>query len=665
MVALLINGFRLQGVGQLLAAVAAAFVVRIITVSPPELPPDVEEAELDDERSEEEPPPPAGKVVPVSLRWSNITCSLAEKSGKSVRHLLAGVSGEAKPGRLLAIMGPSGAGKTTLLNVLAGQLAASPRLRLSGILHVNGKPRSISAYKIAYVRQEDIFFSQLTVRETLSLAAELQLPELSSSEDRDRYVNKLLLRMGLVNCADSSVGDAKVRGISGGEKKRLSLACELIASPSIIFADEPTTGLDAFQAERVMETLQQLSQDGHTVICSIHQPRGSVYAKFDDIVLLSEGVCVYTGPAEEALSYFMQLGYSCPDHVNPAEFLADLISVDYTSAESIEHSQKRIEGLAEHFSSTVHLSPLSLQSRIKQGSRFARKSIRKQNVCWWRQFWLLLRRAWMQALRDGPTNIVRTRMSVASALIFGSVFWRMGRSQTSIQDRMGLLQVAAINTAMAALTKTVGVFPKERSIVDRENKKGSYALGPYLLSKLIAEIPIGAAFPLIFGTILYPMARLHPSLSRFGKFCGLVTVESFAASAMGLTVGAMVPTTEAAMALGPSLMTVFIVFGGYYINTENAPVIFRWIPQVSLIRWAFQGLCINEFTGLQFDQHQPFDIQTGEQVLERLSFGGSHIPQTVLAQGRILMFWYWTTYVLLHKNKPKYQQLEPPPQSEA
>ncbi|CAN6478096.1 unnamed protein product [Victoria cruziana] len=622
MVALLINGFRLQGVGQLLAAVAAAFVVRIITVSPPELPPDVEEAELDDERSEEEPPPPAGKVVPVSLRWSNITCSLAEKSGKSVRHLLAGVSGEAKPGRLLAIMGPSGAGKTTLLNVLAGQLAASPRLRLSGILHVNGKPRSISAYKIAYVRQEDIFFSQLTVRETLSLAAELQLPELSSSEDRDRYVNKLLLRMGLVR-------------------------------------------LDAFQAERVMETLQQLSQDGHTVICSIHQPRGSVYAKFDDIVLLSEGVCVYTGPAEEALSYFMQLGYSCPDHVNPAEFLADLISVDYTSAESIEHSQKRIEGLAEHFSSTVHLSPLSLQSRIKQGSRFARKSIRKQNVCWWRQFWLLLRRAWMQALRDGPTNIVRTRMSVASALIFGSVFWRMGRSQTSIQDRMGLLQVAAINTAMAALTKTVGVFPKERSIVDRENKKGSYALGPYLLSKLIAEIPIGAAFPLIFGTILYPMARLHPSLSRFGKFCGLVTVESFAASAMGLTVGAMVPTTEAAMALGPSLMTVFIVFGGYYINTENAPVIFRWIPQVSLIRWAFQGLCINEFTGLQFDQHQPFDIQTGEQVLERLSFGGSHIPQTVLAQGRILMFWYWTTYVLLHKNKPKYQQLEPPPQSEA
>nr|GFC83613.1 ABC transporter G family member 7 isoform X2 [Tanacetum cinerariifolium] len=105
-------------------------------------------------------------------------------------------------------------------------------------------------------------------------------------------------------------------------------------------------------------------------------------------------------------------------------------------------------------------------------------------------------------------------MSIASALIFGSVFWRMGKSQTSIQDRMGLLQLAAINTAMAALTKTVGVFPKERAIVDRERAKGSYLLGPYLLSKLIAEAPIGAAFPLLFGTILYPMARLHPTLSR-------------------------------------------------------------------------------------------------------------------------------------------------------
>uniref|UniRef100_A0A453DQP5 ABC transporter domain-containing protein n=1 Tax=Aegilops tauschii subsp. strangulata TaxID=200361 RepID=A0A453DQP5_AEGTS len=385
-------------------------------------------------------------VRPVAIRWARITCALKNKRGDMARFLLSNLSGEAKPGRLLALMGPSGSGKTTLLNVLAGQLAASPSLHLSGFLYVNGQPMSQGGYKIAYVRQEDIFFSQLTVRETLSLAAELQLPDTMSPERKEKYVNDLLFRLGLVNSADSIVGDAKVRGISGGEKKRLSLACELIASPSVIFADEPTTGLDAFQAEKVMETLRQLAEDGHTVICSIHQPRGSVYSKFDDIVLLSEGEVVYMGPAkEEPLKYFASLGYQCPDHENPAEFLADLISTDYSSAESVQSSQKRIENLIDEFTNKVLITEFNSPVTQSEGSEFstklAQKSTRKQRRGWWRQFRLLFKRAWMQAFRDGPTNKVRARMSVASAIIFGSVFWRMGKTQTSIQDRMGLLQV--------------------------------------------------------------------------------------------------------------------------------------------------------------------------------------------------------------------------------
>ncbi|KAF7827702.1 ABC transporter G family member 7 [Senna tora] len=666
----MVAGIGGNGLGQVLTAVAVTLLVRLFSGPGPVLLPESEndysgdeEKGVDDGDGEGEGEGPvSGRVFPVTIRWSNIACSLSDKSSKSVRFLLKNVSGEAKPGRLLAIMGPSGSGKTTLLNVLAGQLAASPRLHLSGLLEFNGKPSSKNTYKFAYVRQEDLFFSQLTVRETLSLATELQLPGISSVEERDEYVKNLLFKLGLVSCADTIVGDAKVRGISGGEKKRLSLACELLASPSVIFADEPTTGLDAFQAEKVVETLQQLAQDGHTVICSIHQPRGSVYDKFDDIVLLTEGSLVYAGPAHnEPLAYFSEFGYHCPDHVNPAEFLADLISIDYSSADSVDSSQKRIDGLVESFSqrqsTIIYATPITGKVIHKRGIR----TVAKKKGGWWKQFWLLLRRAWMQASRDGPTNKVRTRMSIASAIIFGSVFWRMGRSQTSIQDRMGLLQVTAINTAMAALTKTVGVFPKERAIVDRERAKGSYALGPYLFSKLLAEIPIGAAFPLMFGAVLYPMARLHPTLQRFGKFCGIVTVESFAASAMGLTVGAMVPTTEAAMAVGPSLMTVFIVFGGYYVNPENTPIIFRWIPRCSLIRWAFQGLCINEFSGLEFEQQKPQDLQTGEQVLERYSLGGCRIQDTVAAQSKILLFWYCTTYLLLEKNRSKYQQLEPPP----
>eukprot|EP01018_Ginkgo_biloba_P029412 Gb_36404 [translate_table: standard] len=178
------------------------------------------------------------------------------------------------------------------------------------------------------------------------------------------------------SCADCIVGDAKVRGISGGEKKRLSVACELIASPSVIFADEPTTGLDAFQAERVMETLRQLAQEGHIVVCSIHQPRGSIYAKFDDLILLSEGAVVYAGPAqEEPLSYFVERGFICQEHVNPAEFFTDLIFINYSLSESEHLSRKLIDHLVE-------------------------------------------------ATRNGPTNKVRARMSAASALSFRNALHR-------------------------------------------------------------------------------------------------------------------------------------------------------------------------------------------------------------------------------------------------
>lgn len=651
-------------IAKILATLVAALAIRIFALPGSAIVGNnqkgTNENEEDTNSSEEEL---QGGIVPVSLQWRNITCTLSDRAGKTMRFLLTNVSGEAKPGRLLAIMGPSGSGKTTLLNVLAGQLVASPRLHLMGRLYVNGNPFSSASHKIAYVRQEDLFFSQLTVRETLSLAAELQISKLTSSEDREKYVDDLLNRLGLVSCADCIVGDAKVRGISGGEKKRLSVACELIASPSVIFADEPTTGLDAFQAEKVMETLRKLAQDGHTVVCSIHQPRGSIYAKFDDLILLSEGAVVYAGPAkEEPLSYFSKYGFICDEHVNPAEFFADLIAVDYSSNQSEESSRKRIDYLVEVFAKKyADEVDGSLNLELQTSKIYmARHKFVSRKVGLWKQFRLLLKRAWMQATRDGPTNKVRARMSVASALIFGSIFWRMGLSQTSIQDRMGLLQVAAINTAMAALTKTVGVFPKERAISDRERAKGSYAVGPYLFSKLLAEIPVGAVFPLLFGTIVYPMARLHPTLSRFVKFSTIVTVESFTASAMGLTVGAMVPTTEAAMALGPSLMTVFLVFGGYYVNSENTPVVFRWIPRISLIRWAFQALCINEFSGLQFEQQHSFDLETGEQVLERLSFGGSSVGDSLAQEGCIILFWYWMTYVLLKTKKPKYQALEIP-----
>ncbi|GLI61524.1 hypothetical protein VaNZ11_003905, partial [Volvox africanus] len=201
-------------------------------------------------------------------------------------------------------------------------------------------------------------------------------------------------------------------------------------------------------------------------------------------------------------------------------------------------------------------------------------------------------------VRDKATNVARAMSNLSSALVFGAIFFRMKRGQSSVQDRMGLLQVVAVSTAMSSLVKTLTIFPRERTIVARERARQAYGILPYLSAKLAAELPVGALFPALFGALVYPTCGLHPSLARFAKFLGILTLESFASQALGLAVSSVAPTTEAAVAIGPAVMLVWIVFGGYYVNAENVPSIFKWLPRASLIKQSFEALCINEFPGL-------------------------------------------------------------------
>ena len=209
-----------------------------------------------------------------------------------------------------------------------------------------------TAYRVAYVQQQDVFYSQLTVRETLQTAAELRARarESRSPAERAAAVDDALRRLGLTKCADTRVGDAKTRGVSGGERKRLALACELVGdSPAVVCADEPTSGLDAFQAQRVMESLRDLARDERkTVVASIHQPRGSIVDLFDDVCLMAGGGrVVYCGPAEDAARWFAARGHPVPTACNPTEFLVDLVSVDASSPEAEEASTTRVDALVE------------------------------------------------------------------------------------------------------------------------------------------------------------------------------------------------------------------------------------------------------------------------------------------------------------------------------
>ncbi|KZP09735.1 hypothetical protein FIBSPDRAFT_911906 [Athelia psychrophila] len=256
--------------------------------------------------------------VPASLHFSNLTYTI------NGRTILDGISGRIQPGQVLAIMGASGAGKSTFLDILARK---AKRGTVSGETLVNGRIVAEEMYKnvSGYVDQEDTLMSTLTVYETVLYSALLRLPREMSFEAKKFRTLETMQELGILGIKDSRIGDSGKRSISGGEKRRVSIACELVTSPSILFLDEPTSGLDAYNAFNVVECLSALARNyNRTVIFTIHQPRSNIVALFDQLVLLARGKLVYSGALSECQEYFAGIGKPCPPGFNIADYLIDL-----------------------------------------------------------------------------------------------------------------------------------------------------------------------------------------------------------------------------------------------------------------------------------------------------------------------------------------------------
>jgi ABC-type multidrug transport system ATPase subunit len=359
---------------------------------------------------------------------------------------------------------------------------------------------------VAFIYQDDSFFSQLSVRETLQLAASLRLYKDASEET----IEEILRFLGLDKVADSHVGDIVTRGISGGERKRLAVACEMLGTaPALLIADEPSSGLDSFQATQVIMLLKRIAAEKNiAVVCSIHQPRSSIWNVFDDILLLGPGGhVIYHGPRSEILAYFAGIGYPCPADTNPAEFLIDLVSNDETKKNQAKGSRSESEERARLLAITFTNSPIklikndvrkNLQLQVSQPSIMTERRVGvlsgPRDALY--RFGLLLTRALRQTLRDSTTNIVRIGISALLASVIGTIFGKSGGpgplTSQAITDRVTLIAHASINVGMLSMIKALQLFKKERGIIDRERSQGRYSAFEYLVAKLTAELPLDA-----------------------------------------------------------------------------------------------------------------------------------------------------------------------------
>ena len=273
----------------------------------------------------------------VELAWRNVTYSVAvdnelhdtdpaNQPPKVMRTLLHNMSGTARGSRVMAIMGPSGAGKTTLMSSFVGRLDLGGANELKGGCYVNGVPVT-NEYKrlFSMVAQDDIVMGKETPYDALYFSARIRLG--ITHDEAVALAEEVLEQLHLGGCKDTIIGvPGHIKGISGGEKKRVNIGNELITNPYIMILDEPTTGLDSVNAVRVGLLLQELAHDeGRTVICTIHTPSSELFDLFDDLLLLAKGHVIYHGPRDDAIAYFAAAGHPVPARVNPSEFYMDLL----------------------------------------------------------------------------------------------------------------------------------------------------------------------------------------------------------------------------------------------------------------------------------------------------------------------------------------------------
>jgi len=496
--------------------------------------------------------------------------------------ILHNVSGYFREGRLTAVMGASGAGKTSLLQVLAGEVRAGD---VSGTISVNGQPISGEQIKSisGFVFQDDVILATMTVREAIAMSATLRLPQTLSQTERDDRVNAMLRLLNLEKCANTIIGSATLKGISGGERKRCAIAMELITNPAVLFLDEPTSGLDSFTAYSAISILKKLAHDGgRTVVATIHQPSSEIFHLFDDLLLLADGRVIYHGEIEKAVDYFGSLGYVCPTYVNPSDFIFMSIlnneegnnSDPYGARKDVsETNRERISRLLNVWAeSSQQKEVMKVVDYPREGG--ITQNVLKQVSTFITQFKYLYQRASKNAVRNPMIIRAKLGQTLVFGLVIGLLFLNTQDKvgYVAFQNRTGVLFFLAVNNVMSSAFGILSIFGQEKSVFSREFGAGYYGLGAYFLSKVGVEAPFFVIFPWLQATITYWMVGLQQDAAKYFILCSIVVLCAVSGFALGIFFACVFNSLEMALAITPVVLLPLMLFSGLFINQNAIPV---------------------------------------------------------------------------------------------
>uniref|UniRef100_A0A0P5KYT2 Protein white n=1 Tax=Daphnia magna TaxID=35525 RepID=A0A0P5KYT2_9CRUS len=617
----------------------------------------------------------SGATQPVTYSWENITVfyettpgncltRLCKKSPPIRKKILDNVTGIVRPGEFLAIMGASGAGKTTLLNCLT--FRNSGQLKISGERYLNGaKVNTDTLARISgYVQQDDLFISTLTVHEHLRFQALLRMDTHLTYEERMTRVEEVINELGLTKCSGSMIGHPErgIKGISGGERKRLAFASEVLTNPSLMFCDEPTSGLDSYMAQNIVQVLKNIASTGKTVVCTIHQPSSEVFALFDRILLMAEGRTAFLGPVGDALSFFSAQGMPCPPNYNPADYYIHTLAT--VPGQEIE-SRKKSKEICDAYESSqagqqiLEIVKANRSFKLSESQEFPldEVNVRKSpyKASWFAQFRAVFWRSLISVLREPAVLRVKAFQTIFISMLIALIYQGQTLQYDNVRNIQGALFIFLTNMTFQNVFGVVNVITSELPIFLREHFNGMYRTDIYFLCKTLADLPVYVVFPFIFVTIPYYAIGLNPEAERFFIACGIVILVANVATSFGYMISCLAGSTQVALAMAAPLIIPLLLFGGFFLQNGAVPIYFDWMRYISWFMYGNEALSINQWVGVRFnDTVCPNGVCTGEQILKNFDFDPNLFYRDIGGLcGLIVGFRFLAFFALLSKTYRK------------
>ncbi|KAI4333586.1 hypothetical protein L6164_018372 [Bauhinia variegata] len=568
-----------------------------------------------------------GRKTPYRLEAKNVSYKLCSQIDdfkslcfgsdpkRGSKLILKDVSCEARPGELTAIAGPSGAGKTTLLEILAGRISAH---KVSGQVLVNQRPMDANRFRrtCGYVTQEDALFPSLSVRETFMYSALLRLP--GGRKVAAARVSELMKELGLDHIADSRIGGGSIHGISGGERRRVSIGVDLVHDPAIILIDEPTSGLDSASALKVVALLKLMAvHQGKTIVLTIHQPGFRILELLDHLILLSDGLVMHNGSLNLLEARLKLAGHHIPHHINVLEFALDVMETLVIQTSESVNNQFFLKEEQHHRMRLQYSMHVKEKALLYPNSRMQEILILGQRFC-------------SNIFRTKQLFATRVTQALVAGFVLGTIFLNVGnkQGQIALQTRSGFFAFS-LTFLLSSTTEGLPIFLQERRTFMSETSRGAYRVSSYVLANTLVFLPFLLLVGLLYTTPVYWLVGLRKNIDGFLYFSLVVWLVILTSNSLVACFSALVPNFILGTSVIAGLMGSFFLFSGYFISKEKIPSYWIFMHYLSLFKYPFECFMINEYGGKQ-GERRCIETSNGECSL----YGGEFLRQQGLRESQ-------------------------------